>query len=77
MCKIRTKQNYFRYRGTQYTQEYGLAVGASTSFMFSEIYLQYLEYTKIFDIMLNYHKIRYFQCVDDILIIYKELTNIQ
>ena len=45
--------------------------------LFSEIYLQYLEYTKILDILLKYHVTGYFRYVDDILLIYKnKATNI-
>jgi len=78
MCNILTKQNYFQYEDLQYIQEDGLAMGAPTSSFFSEIYLQYLESTKIFDILLKYHIIRYFRYVDDILTVYKnEVMNIQ
>ena len=53
-------------------------MGALTSSIFSEIYLQYLENTKIFYILINYRIVGYFRYVDDILIVYKkELTNIQ
>jgi len=77
MCNILTKQNYFQYKDLQYIQENGLAMGAPTSTIFSEIYLKYLESTKIFDILLKYHTLGYFQYVDDILIVYKnEVMNI-
>jgi len=49
-----------------------LAMGAPTYSIFSEIYLQYMEHTKIYEI---FHKIRvegYFRYVDDILIVYNE-----
>jgi hypothetical protein len=49
-------------------------VGASTSSLFSEIYLQYLEHTKILD---HHQLIGYFRYVDDILIAYDtQLTHI-
>jgi hypothetical protein len=44
-------------------------MGAPTS----EIYLQYIENTKIFDILLKHHITGYFRYVDDIL---KEKTHI-
>ena len=51
---------------------------APTSSIFSEIYLQYLENTKIFNILKNYHLIGCSRYVDDILLVYKDgLTNIQ
>jgi hypothetical protein len=49
----------------------------STPSIFSEIYLQYLENTKIFDILVKHHIIVYFRYVDDILLVYKNnVTNI-
>jgi hypothetical protein len=76
ICDIIITQNYFRYNNSQYVQEQGLAMGAPTSSIFSEIYLQYLKNTKIFIILKNYHLIGYFRCVDDILLVYKNgLTN--
>jgi len=54
MCNFLTKQNYFQYKDLQYIQEYGLAMGDPTSSVFSEVYLQYLESTKIFDIPLTF-----------------------
>lgn len=75
ICDIIT-QNYFWYNNLQYIQEQGLAIGAPTSSIFSEIYLQYLENTKIFNFLKNYHLIDYFRYVDDILLVYKNgLTN--
>jgi hypothetical protein len=43
-------------------------MGAPTSSLFSEIYLQHLETTLIVDILLQYHIVGYFRYVDDILI---------
>jgi hypothetical protein len=45
--------------------------------LFAEIYLQHLENTKIYDILLTSKIVGYFRCVDDILILYNEnQTNI-
>ena len=44
-------------------------MGAPNSHIFFEIYLQYLENTKIIDILVEHNIIRYFPYVDDILII--------
>ena len=53
-------------------------MGAPILFIFSEIYLQYLENTKIFNVLKKYHLIGYFRYVDNILIVYKyRVTNIQ
>jgi len=43
ICNILTKQNYSQYEDLQYIQEDGLDMGAPTSSILSEIYLQYLE----------------------------------
>jgi hypothetical protein len=52
-------------------------MGALTSSIFSEIYLQYIENTKIFKLLLRHKVEGYFRYVNDILIIYKEdQTNI-
>ena len=53
-------------------------MGAATSSILSEVYLQHLESTKIFDILRNHQSIGYFGYVDGIVIIYKDnLINIQ
>lgn len=61
---ILTKPDYFQFEGLQYIQEDGLVIGAPTSSILSEIHLQYLENTKIFDILLKDHIIEYFMYVD-------------
>jgi hypothetical protein len=63
------KQNYFQFQVTIFKEEEGLAMGAPTS----EIYLKYIENTKIFDILLKHHITWYLHYVDDIL---KDKTNI-
>lgn len=47
-------------------------MGAPTSCIFSEIYLQFLENTKIYDFLIKHRIIGYFRYVDDILIVYKD-----
>jgi len=44
-------QNYFNFQDKTYIQDKGLAMGAPTSSILSEIYLQYFENTKIIDIL--------------------------
>ena len=67
---IITKQNYFTNNGKILIQQDGLAIGAPTSGIIAEFFLQNLEYTHITQLS-NKHKItRYFRYVDDILIIY-------
>ena len=53
-------------------------MGAPTSSVFSEIYLQYLEGTQLPDILIRHQISGYFRYVDDILVIYNaSTTNIQ
>jgi hypothetical protein len=51
LTEVILKQNYFQFNDNVYTQTKGLTMGASTSSVLSEIYLQFLEYTTIFDIL--------------------------
>jgi hypothetical protein len=71
-------QNFFIFNNEYYKQETGLAMGAPSSAILAEIYLQSLEHNKIYNILIK-HKIKgYFRYVDDILIIYElQTTNIQ
>jgi hypothetical protein len=71
------RQNYFQFQNHFYIQENGLAVGSPTSSVFSEIFLQHIESTAIYKILIQNYIIGYFRYVDDILIIYnKSITNI-
>jgi hypothetical protein len=71
------QQNYFQYQDLTYIQKEGLAMGAPSSSLLSEIYLQHIEMNKIVHILLKYHIVGYVRYVDDILIAYKQnLTNI-
>ena len=72
-----TSQNYFSNKGKILIQQEGLAMGAPTSGIIAESFLQHLESTHINN-LLSKHKIAaYFRYVDDILLIYDSLhTNI-
>jgi len=77
-CNIILDQNFFQYRDRQYKQSICLAVGAPTSSIFSEIYLQYMEHTTFVDILNQQIILGYFHYVDDILIVYdKTATDIE
>jgi hypothetical protein len=53
-------------------------MGAPTSSVFSEIYLEFLEHTQLHNISIRHHILGYFRYVDDILVIYDaSTTNIQ
>jgi hypothetical protein len=70
ITRLITTQNYFKFRDKMYLQKNGLAMGAPTSSILSEIYLQYLENTKIYDILSSSKIQGCFRYVDDILVIY-------
>ena len=72
ITKTILSQNYYGFQDKMYLQTNGLAMGAPTSSIFSEIYLQYLENTKIFNILTKTGIEAYFRYVDDILIIYNK-----
>jgi hypothetical protein len=64
------RQNYFRFQDTIYVQNEGLAMGAPTSSILSEICLKYTENTTIYDLLLKHKVEGYFRYVDDILVMY-------
>jgi len=66
------EQNYFTFRNGNYSQTTGLAMGAPSSAILSEIYFQHLEHTKVVDIITQQNIIGYFRYVDDILVVYDE-----
>jgi hypothetical protein len=74
IVKLVIAQNYYKFGGKTYLQKRGLAVGAPTSSILSEIYMQHLENTIIYDILREFKIEGYFRYVDDILILYKETT---
>ena len=77
LCQLILTQNYFNFRSVTYIQTSGLAMGAPTSSLFSEVFLQFLEATKLFVILVRHHIIGYFRYVDDILLVYdSSMTNI-
>jgi len=77
ITRLIVTQNYFWFKGNMYVQKKGLAMGAPTSSIFSEIYLQYMGNTLIYDVLQKTRIEGYFRYVDDILIVYNEnLTDI-
>jgi hypothetical protein len=78
IMEVILKQNYFQFNDNIYTQTKGLAMGAPTSSVLSEIYLQSLEHTIIFDILIRQKIIGYYRYLDDILLVYDtRLTEIE
>jgi hypothetical protein len=77
LVQITLNQNYFQHRNEIFQQKDGLAMGASTSSILSEVYLQNLEHNNIFSILMEQKIVAYFRYVDDILIVYdSNRTNI-
>ena len=79
LLDIVLEQNYVHtcIRDRHYIQNEGLAMGAPTSAILSEVFLQNLEHMLITDILKKHHIIDYYRYVDDILIVYNtQKTNI-
>ena len=70
IAKTVLAQNYYGFKGKTYIQPKGLAMGALSSSILSEVYLQYLENTKIFSILTKPGIEGYFRYVDNILLVY-------
>ena len=64
LIKITTtllEQNYFRFKNMTYLQPEGLAMGAPTSSILAEFYLQHLVYHKIYNLLLSHKVEGYFR----------------
>jgi len=69
------KQNYFAHGDRAITQTDGLTMGASSSGIISEIFLQHFEHSHL-HILAHKHKlVNYFRYVDDVLLICDALHN--
>jgi hypothetical protein len=65
-----TSQNYFTHNENIQIQKDGLAMGAPSSGLISEIFLQHMEQTHMTHVADKHKIIEYFRYVDDILLIY-------
>jgi hypothetical protein len=72
LVKSISNQNYLQHNNQLYTQNKGLAMGAPTSAILAEMFIQHLEHNDILKILQKYHILDYYRYVDDILIIYNE-----
>ena len=72
LCVTILQQNYFKFEDSFYIQNTGPAMGAPTSSILSEMYLQFLENTVLSNILIRHDILGYFRYVDDILVIYRE-----
>jgi hypothetical protein len=66
------EQNYFQFDQDHYKQTNGLAIGAPTSSILAETYIQHIQHTQIYPILIQQQIIAYFRYIDDILIIYNQ-----
>jgi hypothetical protein len=73
ITKLITEQNYFHHNNLFYKQKEGLAMGAPSSSVLSELYLQFLEHNEILKIISDHKIINYARYVDDIIIIYDHI----
>jgi hypothetical protein len=62
-------QNYFQFLDKTYLHTEGLAMGVPTSSICSVFYLEYLEKTKVYNLLLKHNILGSFCYVNDILII--------
>jgi hypothetical protein len=60
--------NYYKFNNDCYQQEDGLAMGAPSSAVLPEIYLQFIECNNIYDILPKHNIIGYFRYADDVLV---------
>jgi hypothetical protein len=78
ITKIIMEQNYFQHKNHFYKQKEGLAMGAPSSSILSEIYLQFLEHNEILKILSDHKIASYSRYVDDILLLCNHTnTNIE
>jgi hypothetical protein len=69
------EQNCFTHNNIIYQQTKGLAMGAPTSSIFSEVFIQYLEHTQRVNILAKHNDVMYHRYVDDILIVYNNASS--
>ena len=73
-----TRQNYFSHKQDLLSQRDGLAMGAPSSGLIAELFLQHMEHVHLTHLSHKHGNIDYFRYVDDILIIFNpELSDIQ
>jgi hypothetical protein len=72
LVKTILNQNYFQHKNKINTQQEGLAMGAPTSAILAEIFIQHLEHNDILKILQKRRILDYYRYIDDILIIYNE-----
>jgi hypothetical protein len=74
LVNIVLEQNYLEYNNQFSKSNEGLPMGAPTSAILAETFIQYLEHTTIWKV-LQHRILDYYRYVDDILIVYNSDTN--
>jgi hypothetical protein len=69
-------QNYFYHDNKYYEQTNGLAMGAPTSALLADFFLQYIEHNFIIPIINKYKILYYFRYVDDMILYNEQKSNI-
>jgi hypothetical protein len=78
VTKLILRQNYYEFQNNTYKQSNGLAMGAPSSSVLSQLFLQHLENTVIYDTLGTENIAGYFRYLDDVLIVYRhDITNIE
>jgi hypothetical protein len=73
LYEVITKQNYFQHNDKTVIQTDGLAIGAPSSSVRAEIFLQHVEHTHLPNLTQKHKLVNYFRYVDDILLTYDSL----
>jgi hypothetical protein len=68
--EVITKQNYFTHNNKIVVQRDGLAMGAPSSGLIAEIFLQHLEHLHLTHLSQKHHIINYGRYVDDVFLIF-------
>jgi hypothetical protein len=71
------EQNYFQFDQKYYKQMEGLAMGAPTSAMLAETFIEHMEHKYIYPILNTQQIIAYYRYVDILIIYNKKKTNIE
>jgi hypothetical protein len=69
LLKKLMEQSYFQCHQQYYKQIEGLVMGALTSTLLAELYIQYMEHKQLCSILLKHQTTGYFRYVENILII--------
>jgi hypothetical protein len=66
--KVMMEQNYFLFDQKNYKQTGGLAMGAPTSAILAETFIQHMKHEYLYPILIAHEIIGYYRYVDDIFI---------